>query len=91
MEKEEICLCQAFSWQCPACGRENFERAIAAECSKEDEDKITRQVFAIGEHADIPKDFGVELLMAPDTVHCKLCQRDYNVMQDEDPNTEEQE
>lgn len=67
-------LIPAFFWYCPECDSENFERAIAFECSEEDKVELFEAMDVL-EHMDTS-----DLLRAPEVVKCKSCNKEFNTM-----------
>lgn len=80
---EPVELHQAFSWDCPICGREQFARCITADLP---EDEMAEAKQALGVE---PWEDG-QLVQAPDTVTCRICETRFCVS-DQDPNEEEAE
>ena len=79
---ETVELRPAYTWDCNACGQENFARAIVIEMSVEDARKIREDVF--GDPEDKGFFFGV-----PKCVACVACGEVfmsgiYNEMEDDD-------
>lgn len=72
MEKVE--LHNAYMWDCPNCGRENFCRAVVAELTPEDVELMMR------EHGGEPSDWQTGLWMTrPDEVTCSACGAEFAV------------
>ena len=64
--KEIVELSPAYMWDCPNCGRENFQRAITVAMT--DEDRLEMEV---GEEGGYWQSY-------PDTVICKHCDMKYD-------------
>jgi len=56
----------AYQWDCPDCGRENFERGLVPEMSDEDAQEILEEMGIE------PGDEGCIMVMPPD-VQCRHC------------------
>lgn len=63
---ELVELHPAFIWDCPECGREQFERGIVAEFSEEDRD-------AMMEEQGLNPGLDGDWMLAPDQVTCNAC------------------
>jgi hypothetical protein len=72
--KSRIELIPAFSWDCPDCGRENFERAVVSELSAEEMSVLRLQ------HGVDPLQEG-HFLTSPSEVACKHCGREYETVE----------
>jgi rubredoxin len=67
----------AYTWDCPDCGREVFERGIVPEMAPEDLAKMRE------EHGVEPWMEG-EFLLAPDEVKCPHCKSRFSVLNSRD-------
>ena len=65
-------LHQAFMYDCPECGRENFVRAINMEIPPEDQEDLLRELTG-NEWDDMPEGMHGIFLMAPVEVECAFC------------------
>lgn len=61
-------LHMAWSWDCDACGRENFTRGLRPEFTKEDVREIARDLGVKPRDVDL-----TEFTGAPETVRCPHC------------------
>ena len=66
-------LHQAFVWDCPQCGAENWQRAVTQRLSREEHKEILVKLGSIEEWQDIDDDLGGDLMSVPDEVHCHRC------------------
>lgn len=74
-EPEIVELHQAFMWDCPECGRENFERAITAELTDQERIDLLRQM---GEFIDeLDENVHGEFVAAPCSVTCRFCDHQF--------------
>jgi len=72
MDKVE--LNQAFMWDCPTCGVENFCRAIKYEGDPAEQEEMIRAALGLEDWEKITDDdIGSEFLIAPDEVKCHSC------------------
>lgn len=70
MPEERVELHQAFMWDCPACGRENFERAVV--CEDPDEDQIAEALEAgVISQEEVAAGLQGTWMLAPERVTCK--------------------
>jgi hypothetical protein len=69
---EKIELIPASMWDCPECGKENFERMIRIEKSHEDMENM-KEAFGI------PQEEDGEFLMRPLHVVCGSCDNEFDV------------
>ncbi len=76
-EPEKVELHQAWSWDCPECGRENFERAVTCELSDEDKQHMK-------EDHGIPDPMTGDWVSAPLDVTCKHCGKDFETEEPDD-------
>lgn len=67
---EIVELNQAFSWDCPTCGREYFERGIRAEMSQAEERKLRDEL-------EIAKSISGSFVIAPKQVKCQECDKEF--------------
>lgn len=65
-ERETAELRPAFAWDCPSCGREQFERAIVPEFTSEELEELR------DDHGVQPWEAG-QFSMMPANVKCKAC------------------
>lgn len=70
MPEERVELHQAFMWDCPACGRENFERAVVSEAPQEEQIAEALASGAVTEE-DLAEGLEGQWVFAPDRVTCK--------------------
>ena len=70
---EQVELHQAFMYDCPECGRENFVRAIHIETSDEEQDDMIRLLAGIEDWEEVPDDLHGMFLVAPSNVTCEHC------------------
>lgn len=66
-------LYQAFVWDCPQCGQQNWQRAVSQRLSREEHKDILIKLGSIESWQDIDDDLGGELMSVPDEVHCDRC------------------
>ena len=68
-------LSPAYLWDCPECGRENFQRAVSVVLDPSDPDDAAtiRDMHGIEDHDPIPENFGVRMQTRPDRVTCRHC------------------
>lgn len=71
----KVGLHPAWSWDCPDCGSENFERGLAPEMADEDAQEI-REEMGIE-----PGDEGC-IMQMPTLVYCHACGCDYETERD---------
>ena len=74
---ELVELHQAWMWDCPKCGRENFERAVAWEASPEDMQDAR-------EALDMPDGTTGDFTTQPEEVECKHCKAEFPVEEPRD-------
>jgi hypothetical protein len=79
-------LHHAWMWDCPECGRENFERAITQVMTKADAEKEAVFLELEGEEAEELKEGLMQgaFYLEPDTVTCKHCNKTHKVETEED-------
>tara|TARA_Y100000310_G_scaffold326019_1_gene390344 strand:- start:591 stop:884 length:294 start_codon:yes stop_codon:yes gene_type:complete len=87
---ETIELHQAFFWDCEMCGKENFERAIALEMTRDEKTEIFRDMGELESYEELPPEFDIDLLSAPKKVKCKYCGTIFRAIEEgaEDDDTE---
>ena len=66
MKSQEVELHPAFVWDCPSCGREQFERSVVAELSPDELEELREQ------HGIQPWEAG-RFHTKPTTVNCRSC------------------
>lgn len=64
---QTIELRPAYEWTCPECGRDNFERAVVAEMSAEEDAELRAEHGVESERAG-------EWLLGPVEVECPHCE-----------------
>lgn len=62
----------AYSWTCPHCGVDQFERSIVAEFSPEEEQEMWDEIGVEPGQGD--------WITMPETVTCQQCDRDYKTL-----------
>jgi len=73
-------LHQAFFWDCPECGTENFERAMKMDLPIDEKIKILKQMGYLESWQDsLPDGMEGDLLSHPDRVRCKDCKKFFSV------------
>ena len=70
---QKVELIPAFLWDCPECGKENFERTVVAELSQEE---LIELKF---EHGVEPNSEG-NFLTSPTSVDCRHCGTSFNTV-----------
>lgn len=76
---EIVELHPAFSWDCPDCGRENFQRSVHVSLNPgRPEDAATiRRLEGWSEGDPIPESYGASFLTKPNRVTCRHCEKEY--------------
>lgn len=74
-------LHQAFTWDCPECGRENFTRAVMADLPREEHDAHVRKLLQLEPGDEVPQG---ALLMAPEQVTCAHCRETFDATDQEE-------
>ena len=69
---ETVELHQAFSWDCPQYGRENFARAVTCEQSPDEQLALAKRMGLVDADASLEDAAGV-LVLPPDQVKCFDC------------------
>jgi hypothetical protein len=73
-------LHNAFMWDCPDCGRENFCRCITWEPPSEEERvEAIRKAEGLDAWEELPDGLEGHFTMAPDEVTCPHCDRTFAV------------
>ncbi len=78
IQDNRVELRPAFSWTCPECGRDKFERCVVVELSEEERQELQE------DHGIQPWETG-DFYRAPESVTCDFCCRSF---QTEDFNQE---
>lgn len=78
---EPVELRPAFQWTCPECGTDQFEAAVVVEMSREEQSEMQMDYGETFRNGD--------WVMAPETVECRNCEREYPTMHFNDEETDE--
>lgn len=66
-------LRQAFEWTCDECGRDNFESAMIAELTPEEEEMMKVKLLQDEDDDNDITELHGEFISAPETVECPHC------------------
>lgn len=73
MTNDSVELHQAWMWDCPSCGSENFCRSIRAEVTREEAIEAARLAGMVSYDFEPSDSYGCEWLSHPDDVVCSKC------------------
>ena len=76
---EPVELHNAWTWDCPECGRENFDRAVTADMTRAESIDYARKLGRIDYGFEPSEDFNCEFMTQPETVVCAHCEREFDV------------
>lgn len=75
---ERVELRQAFTWDCPDCGQENFARAIEPDLSP-------MEIAELREEFGLKEDEEGIFMLAPKNVTCSNCDKEWETENPDDP------
>lgn len=90
-----VTLVQAFVWDCPKCGNENWQRAVVQRLSREEAKECLVKMGHMEEWQEQDEDVRGELVGCPEEVHCDRCKEVFEPIQrdplddDEDEDNED--
>jgi hypothetical protein len=83
-----VILEQAFVWQCPTCGKKNFEEGESTDLK--DPNDLAEAMKSFGyledwqDAGDLPDDVGGYLICVPETVYCIYCHNEFETTDEEE-------
>ena len=75
-------LAPAYSWDCPECGRENFQRCVSHVLDRNDPEDadLIRASLGIPDGEPIPPRVGGQMQTRPNRVTCRHCGTEYKAL-----------
>lgn len=70
---------QAWMWDCPDCGTENFERSVTADLTREEAIELAKDIGELDEFSEVPENYSCDFVTAPIEVHCRQCAHIFDV------------
>lgn len=80
---QSVHLSPAYVWDCPECGRENFQRTVSVVLRAGEntgDEEIIRHLGGLDAHDPIPKGMQVVAQSRPDRVTCRHCNVEFGAV-----------
>lgn len=75
MNEETVELHAAWSWDCPICGRERFERSVVEDLNREEKEEFLKAVGEMEEYETMPENEFLLIATIPTQVVCPYCKK----------------